>query len=445
MPISPVLRTVASPVEFFGRGVHLAVEARVRVLPAEDGIRIRRADVPGAPYMKLGECPLGALPGRSFIGEGQNQIQTTEHLLAALAGMGIFAADVDVEGPEIPILDGSALPFARAFADVGVVDTPTPTSFYAPEIPMEVFDGDAHVGVWPNSTELEASYRLHYEGFPAATGWLHFTVNPDVFLQEIAPARTFVTTVEAEKMRAAGLGKGASEANTVLIGPEGPQTPGGFRLPLEPVRHKILDLTGDLALLGRPLRGNVRARLSGHALNRALVEKIRMGTTLKAQSKGVRGEIDIIGIQALLPHRYPFLLVDRVIESDGDERLVAVKNVTRNEQFFEGHFPGRPIMPGVLQLEAMCQASGLLLMHYHPDPENMMAAVVGMDEVRFRRTVEPGDQLIITVIKEKVSRRLGVVRAETRVNGEIACEARLLFSVVPRSTDKKDNGSEENG
>ncbi|MBN1807622.1 MAG: 3-hydroxyacyl-ACP dehydratase FabZ, partial [Planctomycetes bacterium] len=387
--------------------------------------------------------PVGSLPGRSFIGEGDAVIETVEHLLAALHGMGVFAAMIEVSGPEIPVLDGSSFLFARAFADAGTVDSGLPLLHYAPMTAIEVYNGRAKVSIWPRSDGLSLSYRLHYDGFPDATGWLEVDLTPETFLQEIAPARTFATTTEADLMLKAGLGKGAAHANTVLIGPSGPENPGGFRLPLEPVRHKILDLIGDLALLGYPVTGDVRARLSGHKLNRILVEKIAMSSTLKARGKGVTGEIDISGIRDLLPHRYPFLLVDRVIESDGDERLVAVKNVSINEQFFNGHFPDRPVMPGVLQIEAMCQAAGLLLMHYHPDPGNMMVAVVGMDEVRFRRTVEPGDQMVITVTKEKVTSRLGVVRAQARVNGDVACEARLLFSVVPRRAEKNNNGSGE--
>jgi UDP-3-O-[3-hydroxymyristoyl] N-acetylglucosamine deacetylase len=222
------VNTLAGAVEFTGVGVHLGVPARVRVLPADDGLVFRRTDLHGSPDMRLGRCPAGALPGRSFLGQDPCIIQTVEHLLAALYGMGIFAALIEVDGPEIPVLDGSALPFARAFADAGIVSTGKPAAFFAPSSSIEVSNGSARVGIWPNSSGLEASYRLNYEGFPAASGWLHFSVTPETFLQEIAPARTFVTTVEAEKMRALGLGKGASEANTVLIGPDGPLTPGGL-------------------------------------------------------------------------------------------------------------------------------------------------------------------------------------------------------------------------
>lgn len=425
--------TLASSLQFSGRGVHTGQKTSVTLQPAEEGISFHRTDVPGARIWPLETGNVSGLPGRSVVGRGEDAVQTPEHVLAALAGMGVDAAMIEVDGPEVPVLDGSALPFAQAIEEAGLVSVGRPSRVYRMFCRVEVRDGSAALSAEPYPG-LSVSYRLEYEGFPSATGELTFEITPEEFLREIAPARTFVTEREAEGMLKAGLGKGADETNTVLIAPDGPAKGGPFRFPLEPVRHKILDLVGDVALLGGRLEAKVCAWRSGHSLNYRLLEKIAMSATLKPSGEPIRGGMDISGIEGLLPHRFPFLLIDRVIECEAEERLVAVKNVTRNEQFFEGHFPGRAVMPGVLQVEAMAQAAGILLMHYHPDPENMTAAIVGLDQVRFRRTVEPGDQLIITVYKEKVSRRLGVVRGVATVNGDVACEARLLFSVVPKNS-----------
>lgn len=423
--------TIAGALEFSGRGVHTGQPAHVRILPAEAGIHFRRTDVRGARVWRVSPGNAAVLPGRSQIGAGADAVQTPEHLLAALAGMGVDAAAIELDGPEVPIMDGSALPFAAAVRQVGLSPLGRPAAVYGIPTSLVVGDGAADIRAEPFGG-LSICYRLEYEGIPAACGEAAFNITPDIFMDEIAPARTFVTEREAAAMLSAGLGKGADAGNTLLLGADGPAGGAAFRLPMEPVRHKILDLVGDLALLGGRLEARLYARRSGHALNHRLLEKIAMSAVFRRHSDGVSGELDIDGIERMLPHRYPFLLIDRVIEADGEERLVAIKNVSRNEPYFEGHFPGRAVMPGVLQIEAMAQAAGVLLMHYHPDPENAMAAIVGMDQVRFRRPVEPGDQLVITVTKEKVTRRLGIVRGVGTVNGEVACEARLLFSVVPR-------------
>jgi UDP-3-O-[3-hydroxymyristoyl] N-acetylglucosamine deacetylase/3-hydroxyacyl-[acyl-carrier-protein] dehydratase len=258
-------------------------------------------------------------------------------------------------------------------------------------------------------------------------GSYHLDVTPETFVREIASARTFCLASEVEQLRAAGLGKGATRENTVVLGD--PETV--LRMPGEPVRHKLLDLLGDLHLLGAELQAHLIATRSGHRTNADLVR--RLFDLIEAQETGgvIRREsgLDVREVMRMLPHRYPFLLIDRVIEVDGYQRAVGIKNVSINEPFFPGHFPGKPLMPGVLQLEAMAQLSGVLLLR-KLEHTGKLAVLWSIDKVKLRAPVEPGDQLRIEVETMRMKGETAQVRGQGTVGGKVVCEALLTFTMV---------------
>jgi UDP-3-O-[3-hydroxymyristoyl] N-acetylglucosamine deacetylase/3-hydroxyacyl-[acyl-carrier-protein] dehydratase len=259
---------------------------------------------------------------------------------------------------------------------------------------------------------------------------LSFRLGKDDYLSQIAPARTFLLEKEAQEFQARGLGKHLTNKDMLVMGADGP-IENKLRFADEHVRHKICDLIGDLALLGRPLRGRVVAYRSGHDLNHALVRKLSAKLIASLQSSKLHSEpvLDIRRIMRLLPHRYPFLMVDRIVEIDGDRRAVALKNVTINEPYFQGHFPHLPIMPGVMIIEAMAQLSGILLSQ-RLEHTGKVAMLLSMDRVKIRRPVRPGDQLIIHAESLHVRSRTGHCRCTAFVGPDIAAEAEIKFMLV---------------
>ncbi len=253
------------------------------------------------------------------------------------------------------------------------------------------------------------------------------TITPEVFLQEIAPARTFVMQSEVEELQKAGFGKGADTQNTLVI--DGDKVVNNkMRIENEPAAHKILDIIGDFACLGMRIGAHIVANKSGHKLNNAVGRELRMQLL---EEKYPAGLMTIADIRQKLPHRYPFQLVDRVLEREEGHRIVAYKNLTSNEEFFNGHFPGQPIMPGVLQVEALAQAGGLGMASGENDGK--LAVLTGVDRVKYRRQVVPGDKLILEVSVLKYNGRIGVVAGKAMVNGELACSAEIKFAFIPRA------------
>jgi UDP-3-O-[3-hydroxymyristoyl] N-acetylglucosamine deacetylase/3-hydroxyacyl-[acyl-carrier-protein] dehydratase len=296
--------------------------------------------------------------------------------------------------------------------------------------PVAVSEKDAHLVAFPHDAGLNISYSLSYPGTPIGSQDFSLTVDEASFAREIAPARTFCLESEAEALQKQGLGKGGTTANTLVVGPNGP-IDNKLRWPDEYVRHKILDLIGDLALLGGSLRAKVIAVGSGHGTNAQLVRRIRdsaagPGTTRVRRDASL---LDVREIEKILPHRYPMLLIDRVIEMDGYKRAVGIKNVTYNEPFFQGHFPGQPIMPGVLQIEAMAQLAGALLMR-KADTQSSVAVLLALDGVRLRKNVTPGDQLRIEVETVRLKARTAEITARATVDGQVACEANMRFMLL---------------
>jgi len=329
-------------------------------------------------------------------------------------------------------LDGSGLPYVKKLQEAGIVEQPMERRSYRIEEMTRVVDGDSELVALPpldpGSETLEVVYDLDYgpDG-PIGRQLCTISVSPENFASQIAPARTFVLKSEADILLASGLGQHLTYADILVFGDDGP-IENTLRFADECCRHKILDLVGDLALLGRPIIGRIHARKSGHSLNHALVRALREQHAAREATALLLRQpaMGIHRIQRILPHRYPFLMIDRILEIEGTERAVGIKNVTVNEEFFQGHYPGQPIMPGVLILEAMAQMGGVLLAQ-ELEHKGKVAVLLSMDKVKFRRAVMPGDQLVLTAQAIRVKSRSGHVKTSARVGRELAAEAIIKF------------------
>jgi UDP-3-O-[3-hydroxymyristoyl] N-acetylglucosamine deacetylase / 3-hydroxyacyl-[acyl-carrier-protein] dehydratase len=423
-------QTLRTAIEFEGAGLHSGEKAKVRVLPAppDHGIVFVRTDLPEA-------APIPALISyhsekdrRSRLQRGPTSIDTVEHLLATCSGLGIDNLTIEVSGEEIPGLDGSAAALVELFQQAGVVEQRPDARIFQLDRPVYVRQGDATLVALPSDTPgLTLQYIATFDEPGVNGGSLQYELSPEVFEKEIAPARTFCLASEVEGLQEAGLGKGATRENTLVLGdPESEP-----RMPDEAIRHKMLDSIGDLALLGASLQAHVIATRSGHRTNAELVRKL-LDLMQEEETGGIitrESGLDIREILRMLPHRYPFLLIDRVIEIDGYRKAVAIKNVTVNEPFFPGHFPSQPLMPGVLQLESMAQLAGVLLLR-KLENTGKLAVLWAIDKVKLRGAVTPGDQLRIEVETLKMKGKTAQVRGTGSVAGKLVCEAILMFTMV---------------
>ncbi|NUP95470.1 MAG: UDP-3-O-[3-hydroxymyristoyl] N-acetylglucosamine deacetylase [Planctomycetaceae bacterium] len=428
--MSRLQRTLRAPVEFSGTGLHSGKVVHARVLPAPPGTGIEffRTDVPdGPPIPALVQYRVQA-DLRTRLRRGNAEVETVEHLLAVCSGLGIDNLRVEMDGPEMPGLDGSASAFLELFQQVGTVEQRAQARTFRLEEPIYVRDKSATLVALPSEQPaLTLQYIASFDDPSVQGGSLQFDISPETFAKEIAPARTFCLAAEVEKLQAAGFGKGATRENTVVLGDPATQ----MRMANEPVRHKMLDLLGDLSLLGADLHAHVIATRSGHATNAELVRRL-VDLMQEKETGGViqrESGLDIREVMKLLPHRYPFLMIDRVIELDGYQRAVGIKNVSINEPFFQGHFPNHPVMPGVLQLEAMAQLAGVLLLR-KLEFTGKIAVLWSIDKVKLRGAVVPGDQLRIEVETLRMKGETGQVKGTGSVAGRVVCEANLMFTMV---------------
>jgi len=369
---------------------------------------------------------------RTALKNGTIAIETVEHCLGACAGLGLDNLRIELKGNELPGFDGSSITFVEGLRRAGICKQNVECVPHVVSEIVRVSDGDSELVALPpldaKSEILEVSYDLDYgPDSPIGRQFHRVTVTPETFEANIAPARTFVLEKEAEALRANGLGTHLGYGDVLVLGKDGP-IENRFRFPDECVRHKILDLLGDLSLAGRPLIGRVFARKSGHALNHELARALRAQyeRTRRTMLSRRAPTVDIRRIHRILPHRYPFLLVDRIVEIEGSRRVVGLKNVTINEPFFQGHYPGDPIMPGVLIIEALAQVGGVLLSQ-ELEHKGRVAVLLSLDKVKFRRAVRPGDQLVLEAETVRVRSTIGHVRGRALVGEEIAAEAEIKF------------------
>lgn len=373
-------------------------------------------------------------PRRTCLRNGTLMVETIEHCMAALSGLGIDNATVRVAGTsvgEIPGGDGSSRPFVEAIQSAGIVEQEAELEPLIVKHPVQVSDAEATLVALPGPTDrLEIIYDFEAPA-PVGRQVFAFALGGEDFVTQVAPARTFVFEREAAEMQARGMGRHLTPRDLLVISAAGP-IENEFRFADECARHKVLDLIGDLYLVGRPVYGRIVAHKSGHSLNHLLARRLldQEVKDFREAAVGREAAMDIRRIQRTLPHRYPMLLVDRVLEIQGDgEKAIGIKNVTFNEIFFQGHYPGTPIFPGVLIVEAMAQLGGLLLSR-KLEHTGKLAVLLSMDKVKMRHPVVPGDQLILEAVAVRVKSRTGHVRCKAFVGQKMAAEADIKFMLV---------------
>jgi UDP-3-O-[3-hydroxymyristoyl] N-acetylglucosamine deacetylase/3-hydroxyacyl-[acyl-carrier-protein] dehydratase len=428
-------RTISREVSVAGPGLFSGEPATLTFVPASENAGItfvREQDEKVATIPALVANVLKR-PRRTCLRNGTLYVETVEHCLAALSGMGIDNATVRLSGGhvgEVPGGDGSSLAFVEAIQEAGILEQTAERQPLIIKKPIQVSNGDATLAALPGPVDrLEVIYDFE-AGPPIGRQTISFYVGEDDFVNQLAPARTFVFEHEAKELQARGLGKHLSPKDLLVISPDGP-IDNSFRFPDECARHKALDLIGDLYLVGRPIRGRLIAHKSGHELNHQLARKLLQQDETSARENLIQRDavLDIRRIQRILPHRYPMLLVDRVVEIIGDQKAVGIKNVTFNDIFFQGHYPNTPIMPGVLIVEAMAQLGGILLSQ-KLEHTGKLAVLLSMDKVKMRHPVIPGDQLILEAVAVRVKSRTGHVRCKAFVQDKLAAEADIKFMLV---------------
>ena len=427
-------KTIKGEGRIAGKGLFGGEDARVVFRPAPDdaGIVFVRTDVAGAVRIPAVAPNIAERSRRTSIKKGEVSIETVEHCLAAIRALEIDNIVVEVDGPELPAPDCSSAEYVKALKRADVVEQQNPRKEFVIKRPMSVSAGDATIYALPYADgALNITYDMDYSGHTGIGRQIHsYRLTPDSFETGMAPARSFLLEVEARQFQARGIGTHIGPRDILVINSDGP-IKNSYRFPNECVRHKIVDVIGDLTLLGRPVVGRIVAYKSGHALNQQLVRKLYAVAEQqdRVERFGTDAVLDIRRIQKILPHRYPFLLVDKIVDVEGDTRIRGVKNVTFNEHFFQGHFPGTPIMPGVLIVEAMAQVSGLLFAQ-RLEHTGKLAVLLSMDNVKLRRAVVPGDQLVLVAETVRLRRRTAHCKCRAMVGDAVAAQAEIKFMLI---------------
>ncbi len=432
-------RTLDAPFTLEGTGLHTGESVRLTVKPAEagNGITLRRLDreVPSfrASYKRVVDTQRHTTVGR----DGAT-IRTVEHLLAAFFGLGVTDVTVEVDGPEIPVLDGSALPFVEAIDGVGLRELDDTRPVHHPEESYSTTMEENSLVLVP-SPSLQIDYTVSYNNPAIGDQFSSLKLTPETFRESIAPARTYGFKEEIEELFEAGLARGGSLDNALIVDEEGNFLGDEPRIEKEFVRHKILDLLGDLALAEQFVAGRIVGVKGSHELNLRLMKELSLDRTgpfetapgePEEEDAPLSAPLDIQEIRAILPHRYPLLLVDRVLSIHYDEKTaVGYKNVTFNEEYFQGHFPDDPVMPGVLIIEAMAQLGAVYLLG-SPEREIENVYFAGLDDVKWRKPIRPGDRVYFEVESRHMHSRFGQMEGKALVDDELAAEGLIKFAVV---------------
>jgi UDP-3-O-[3-hydroxymyristoyl] N-acetylglucosamine deacetylase/3-hydroxyacyl-[acyl-carrier-protein] dehydratase len=431
-------RTIKKEVSRSGIGVHTGNKTSITFKPAPPGygVRFLGKEFPTEPPIEAVIENVTDILRGTTLGRNNVKIHTVEHVLAALMGLGIDNLLVEVGANEPPVGDGSALPFVEMVQSAGIQLQDAPKNVFKPAEPIYFSENGVHLIVLP-ADELSISFTISYKEPGINTQFLSLPINDETFVKEIAPSRTFCPYDEVEDLIVTGLIKGGSLDNAVVVKGEAVLSREGLRFEKEFVRHKVLDLMGDLFLLGQPLGAHVVAIKSGHTSNirltRLLREKAREAAKASESRSGGEGDLplpmDIVRLMSLMPHRYPFLLVDKIVEFIPDKKVVGIKNVTINEPFFGGHFPGRPIMPGVLILEAMAQVSGMIMLT-KGENTGKTPYFMSINNVKFRKPVFPGDTLRLEADVSRLRSTTCLLKTKAYVGNDLACEAELMCTLV---------------
>ena len=443
MPVKQ--RTISKESSIKGKSLHTGNEVTLTFKPARPntGYTFKRVDLYGKPEIKPEVSLVHDLVRSTTISNGNAKVHTIEHVLSALSGCGIDNVIIELDSSEPPILDGSARPFVELIMESGPIEQEQDRDYLELKEPICVGSENRSIVAIPHDGLKITCTSSDDRG--AHVQHLSVDIDSDFYTSNIAPARTFTLYEDIEKLLKLGKIRGGSLDSAIVIKGDKIMSKEPLRFEDEFVRHKILDIVGDLCLLGKPLKAHLIAVRPGHALNSELSQKIIESLSNKQKSNDSEKslqqdrksfvlpeetELDVRRILDVLPHRYPFVLLDRVIKIEGQESLTALKNVTINEPFFNGHFPGHPVMPGVLQLEAMAQAAGVLLLR-RASSESKVAFFMSADKVKFRKPVVPGDQLIIKAELIKVrGDKLATAAVSCSVADKEVSSANLMFSVV---------------
>jgi UDP-3-O-[3-hydroxymyristoyl] N-acetylglucosamine deacetylase/3-hydroxyacyl-[acyl-carrier-protein] dehydratase len=457
-------QTIAKPVKVSGIGLHTGVVSNMVFMPAKPnhGMKFQRVDLPDSPTVDVDVDNVVDTSRGTTIEQNGARIYTVEHTLAALVGLEIDNILIQIDGPEPPIMDGSSIMFVDALLEAGLEEQNALRNFF--EVTESVFytdkSRDVELAALPLD-EYRVTVMVDYNS--PVLGSQHASLNDiSEFKTEIASCRTFCFLHELEDLFSKNLIKGGDLSNAIVVvdrvvkeeeleklskmlgkpkvevKKEGILNNVELRYKNEPARHKLLDVIGDLALIGRPLKAQILAARPGHAANVAFARKIKKLMNQKTEGKvpaydpKMPAVIDINKIMNILPHRYPFLLIDKIFHLD-EENVAGIKNVTVNEPFFQGHFPGNPVMPGVLQIESMVQVGGILVLNTVPDPENYWTYFLGIENFKWRKMVIPGDTLVIKCkLLAPIRRGIAKMQGEAYVGNNLVCEGTMTACIIKK-------------